>query len=128
VVHKGCVVPFFSILPLMTDRLLELIINLLYLIPSCAVLLIWTAAAWYAAVLIRAHLSKTELHPADYLESFKKLHEEGKLTAEEFRIIRGLLSLQLTRSPCKPKPDYSLLNKHSPSQLPDRPSGNIQKN
>ena len=111
-----------------TDRLLELIISLLYLIPYCTVLLIVTAAAWYAAKLIRVHLSKTELRPTDYLESFKKLHEEGKLTAEEFRIIRGLLSLQLTRSPGEPKHDYSLLNKHSPSQQPDRHSGNIPKN
>jgi len=112
----------------MPDRLLELIISLLYLIPYCAVLLILTAAVWYAKGLIRDHLSKTEPRPTDYLESFRKLHEEGKLTAEEFRIIRGLLSLQLTRSPGEPKPDYSLLNKHSPSQLPDRPLGNIPKN
>jgi len=112
----------------MTDRLFELIISLLYLIPYCAVLLILTAAAWYAAKLIRVHLSKTELHSADYLESFQKLHEEGKLTAEEFRIIRRLLSIQLTRSPGKLKPDYSLLNKHPPSQPMDKSSGNIPKN
>jgi len=110
------------------DRLLELIISLLWLIPSCAVLLILTVVAWYGLQLIRAHLSKTELRPADYLESFRKLHDEGKLTTEEFRIIRQLVSLQLTRSPDKPKSDYSLLNKISPSQSTDRPSGNIPKN
>jgi len=111
------------------DELLGLTIRLLQLVPYCAVLLILMAVMWYAARLIRAHLSKTELRPVDYLESFRKLHDDGKLTTEEFRIIRQLVSLQLTRSPDKPKSDYySLLNKNSPSQSTDRPSGNIPKN
>ena len=108
------------------DELLGLTIRLLQ---HCVVLLILIMAVWCATRLIRAHVSKTELRPADYLESFKKLHDEGKLTTEEFRIIRQLVSLQLTRSPDKPKSDYySLLNKNSPSQSTDRPSGNIPKN
>ena len=110
------------------DRLLDLIVSLLKLVPVCAVLLILMVAVWYALRLFRADLLKTELCPADYLESFKKLHEEGKLTTEEFRIIRQLVSLQLTRSPGEPKTDYSLLNKSPPSQPKVRPSGKIPKN
>jgi len=116
-------VPFFPIPPLVMDRLLELIISLLNLLPRCAVLLILTAIAWYVLRSFRANLSKTELQPLNYLESFKKLHEEGKLTPEEFRIIKQLVSLKLTQSPGEPKTDYSLLNKSSPSKLTDRPSG-----
>ena len=110
------------------DKLLGLIERLLQLVPVCAVLLILTVATWYGARLIRAHLSKTELRPADYLESFQKLHDEGQLTTEEFRIIKRLVSLQLTRVSNEPKSDYSLLNKSTPSQLMDKPSGNIPKN
>ena len=110
------------------DRLLDLIISLLQLIPVCAALLILTVVAWYVLRLIRADLLKTELSPADYLESFQKLREEGELTTEEFRIIRRLVSLQITQSPGEPKPDYSLLNKSSPSRPTDNPSGNTPKN
>lgn len=59
----------------------------------------------------------------DYLESFQKLHEEGELTHEEFRIVKKLISLQLTRSPDESKPDYALLNHNTPSRPVDRPSG-----
>jgi hypothetical protein len=110
------------------DELLGLIIRLLHLIPIVAILLILTVVAWYGLRLIRVHLSKTELKPADYLESFQKLHEEGKLTTEEFRIIRQLVSLQFTRSPGEPNPNYSLLNKSTPSRPKNRPSENIPKN
>jgi len=129
--------PRWNVLPLCfsarMDELLGLIIRLLWLIPIGAVLLILTAAAWYASQLIREHLAKTELKPTDYLESFRKLHEEGKLTTEEFRIIKRLVSLQMTRSPDTPKQgepniDYSLLNRSPPSQSTDRPSGNFPKN
>jgi len=116
------------------DELLGLIIRLLHLIPVIVILLILTVVAWYGLRLFRVHLSKTELRPADYLETFQKLHEEGKLTTEEFRIIRQLVSLQITRSPGEPQSpresqaDYSILNKSPPSQLIDPPSGNISKN
>jgi len=110
------------------DRLLDLVVSLLQLIPACAVLVILTAAAWYAARLIRDHLSKTELKPADYLESFQKLRDEGQLTTEEFRIIRQLVSLQLTQSPAESKQDYSLLNRSPPTSPTDRPSGKFPKN
>jgi len=106
------------------DKLFDLIIRLIWIGLYCAVMLIVAIVAWR---LFHAHLAKTELKPADYLESFKKLHEEGKLTAEEFRIVRQLVSLQLTQSPGEPKPDYSLLNKSSPSQPMARTSGNFPK-
>jgi len=105
----------------------DLVIDLLQLIPYCAALLILTAAAWFVLRLIRAHLSKTELSPTDYLESFRKLHEEGELTHEEFRIVRRLVSLRMNQSPEKPKPDYSLLNETSPPEPVGKNSGNIPK-
>jgi len=115
----------FSVaLVMLGDPIVRLVLNSVVL----AVLLILLILSWLVLRLLRANLSKTELRPADYLESFQKLHEEGELTKEEFRIIRGLLSLQLTRSPDEPKPDYSLLNATSPSQPVNRPSGNIPKN
>jgi len=110
------------------DGLLELIIRLLQLVPVCAVLLILTVAAWFGLRLLRAKLSKTELQPADYLESFQKLKEEGELSDEEFRIIRGLISLQTSRSPDEAQPDFSPLNRHFPQQPAGRSSGNFQKN
>jgi len=110
------------------DELLGLIIRLLHLIPIIAILLILTVVAWYGLRLIRVHLSKTELKPADYLESFQKLRDEGQLTTEEFRIIRQLVSLQLTQSPAESKQDYSLLNKSPPTSPTDRPSGKFPKN
>ena len=118
-VHK---VNFFSVLFMLDD----LVIKLLQLVPHCAVLLALIILSVVVLRLIRANLSKTELRPMDYLESFQKLHEEGKLTNEEYRIVKKLLSLQLVRSPDEPKPDYSLLN--YPPPLPvDNPSGNIPK-
>jgi len=95
--------------------------------PYCIVLLILVIVSWHALRLIRVHLSKTERRPVDYLESFRKQHEEGELTGEEFRLIRRLISLQLTQSPDEPNPDFSLLNQNSPSNPADRPSGNIPK-
>ena len=106
----------------------DLIIELIRVVPYCVVLLIMTVVSWYALRLIRVHLSKTEFRPTDYLESFQKLHEEGELSSEEFRLVRRLISLQLTRSPLEPKLDYSLLNQNSPPQPADRPSGKITKN
>ena len=112
----------FSFLPPTMDRLnrlLDIIVSLLQLIPWCVLLVVLTVSAWYALRLFRVHLSKTELKPADYLESFKKLRDEGQLTTEEYRIIRQLLSLQLTQSPREPESDYSLLNRMSPSSPTD---------
>jgi len=100
---------------------------LLRVAPYCAILLILIIVSWYALRLIRVHLSKTEFRPADYLESFQKLHEAGEITGEEFRLVRRLITLQLTRSSDEPKLDYSLLNQHSPPQPADRPSGKIPK-
>jgi len=94
--------------------------------PSFIVLLILLALSVFALRLLRANMSKPELRPQDYLESFQKLREEGKLTEEEFRIVRRLLSLQLTRNADEPK-DYSLLNKISPPKPVDRLSGNLSK-
>ena len=107
------------------DSLLDLIIRLLWVGIYSAALLILTIADWR---LIRVYLSKTEFKQTDYLESFQKLHEEGKLTAEEFRIIKKLLSLQLNRTPREAKPDYSLLNKSTPSLSTDQKSGKMPKN
>jgi len=122
---KGVDVPSFPFLSPKMDELLGLIIRL---IPIMAILLLLPVVAWFALRLFRVHLSKTELRPADYLETFQKLHDKGKLTTEEFRIIRQLVSLQLTRSPGEPNTDYSLLNKSPPSQPKNRPSENIPKN
>jgi hypothetical protein len=108
-------------------RLGDVIVGLFQVIPSCIVLLLLMGLSWYALRLIRVHLSKTELSSTEYLESFQKLHEEGELTDEEFRLVRRLVSLQLTRSPDAPKPDYSLLNQNAPPQPVDRPSGKIPK-
>jgi len=105
----------------------DLVVNLLQIIPYCTTLLILTAAAWFVLRLIHAYLSKTELRQADYLESFQKLHEEGELTNEEFRIVRRLVSLRINQSPEEPKPDVSLLNKVSPPQPVGKTSGNIPK-
>jgi hypothetical protein len=110
------------------EKLIELIEGYFRAAPYCVALVILMVAAWYTLRLIRAHLAKTEFHPADYLESFQKLHEKGELSQEEFRIVKKLISLQLTRSPDEPKIDYSLLNQNSPSRLADRSSGKIQKN
>ena len=111
----------------MPNDLNELIGRLFSTIPYCVALLVLMILAWIVLRLIRANLSKTELKPADYLETFRKLHEEGELTKEEFRIIKGLLSLQVSRSPDDRKPDYSLLNQHSPTPLTDSHSGKITK-
>ena len=108
-------------------KLGDLIIGFLQVIPSCVVLLILMVLSWYALRLFRVHLSKTELYPVDYLESFQKLHDVGELTDEEFRLVRRLVSLQLTRSPDESKPDYSLLNQNAPPQPVDRPSGKIPR-
>jgi hypothetical protein len=108
--------------------LADLIVELFRVAPYCVALLILMIVAWYASRLIRVHLSKTEFRPTDYLESFQKLHEEGELTGEEFRLVRRLISLQQTRSPQEPKLDYSLLNQNAPPQPVDRPSGKITKN
>ncbi|MDR0328310.1 MAG: hypothetical protein LBI05_08455 [Planctomycetaceae bacterium] len=105
----------------------NLIIDLFRIAPYCVLLLILMIAVWYASRLIRVHLSKTEFHPPDYLESFQKLHEEGELTSEEFRLVRRLISLQLFRSPDEPNPDYSLLNQHSPPLPADHSSGKFPK-
>ena len=91
-------------------KISDLIIELFRVVPYCAILLILMIVSWYALRLFRVHLSKTEIRPTDYLESFQKLHEEGELTSEEFRLVRRLISLQLSRSPQEPKLDYSLLN------------------
>ena len=104
-----------------------IIVILFQVVPYCVVLLILMVLSWYTLRLLRVHLSKTEFRPADYLESFQKLHEEGELTNEEYRIVRKLISLQLTRSLREPKPDYSLLNTMSPPLPVDHPSGNIPK-
>jgi len=106
---------------------------ILRIAPYCAILLIMLIASWYALRLLRVHLSKTEFRPADYLESFQKLHEAGELSGEEFRLVRKLISLHFTQSPDEPKssrelkPDYSLLNHNTPLQPVDRPSGKIPK-
>ena len=105
---------------------IDLIVQLVPLVLNCVLLLVLLLLTWYVFRLIRANLSKTELRLIDYLESFQKLHEEGKLTSEEYRIIKRLLSLQLTRSPDESKPDFSLLS--SPQRPVDSPSGNIQEN
>jgi hypothetical protein len=119
----GARVPLFVVPIMLADPVVRLLFNSIVL----AVLLILLIVTWYVLRLIRANVSKTELRPADYLESFRKLHEEGELTNEEFRIVRGLLSLQFARSPDEPKSDYSLLNKIAPSQPMDRLSGKIPK-
>jgi uncharacterized membrane protein len=116
-----------SPLPIMPndfDKLLGLFIN--YIIYSI-VLAIILAVAWFVLRSIRSHLLKTELRPMNYLESFQKMHEEGKLSGEEFRIIRRLVSLQISQSLREQKPNYTLLNKNTPRQLADHPSGNIPK-
>ena len=92
-------------------ELIELIVRLLQTMPHFVVLLLMIAAAWYVLRSFRANLAKTELRPIDYLESFQKMREEGKLTEEEFRIIRKLVSLQISRSLDESKTDYSLLNR-----------------
>ena len=120
-------VPFVPIVPIVMPTLDELIARLFQIAPHCVVSLILLTALLYVSRLIRVHLSKTELCPMDYLESFQKLHEEGELTHEEFRIVQKLISLQITRRPDEPKPDYSLLNKNSPSRPADYSSGKIPK-
>ncbi|GHT45604.1 hypothetical protein FACS189454_05380 [Planctomycetales bacterium] len=46
---------------------------------------VYTVRAW------RAKLVQPELSPHDYLLYFKKLQDDGELTAEEFRIIERIL-------------------------------------
>jgi len=115
----------------MSNNLDKLIGELIQTIPYCTALLVVMVLAWFASRLLRVHLSKTELRPTDYLESFQKLHEEGELTKEEFRIIRMLLSLQISQHseipPKKLTADFSILNHHSPSPLAENPSGNSLK-
>ena len=104
----------------------ELIVRILQIIPYCAAVLVLIAAVWFVLRSLRANLSKTEYSHTDYLKSFQKLREEGNLTEEEFRIIKRLVSLQVSRSLNEPNPDYSLLNKTFPLPV-DHPSGNIPK-
>ena len=105
----------------------DLIFSVLRVLPSCIILLVFLIVSVYVLRLIRANLSKTELRPTDYLESFQKLHEKGELSPEEYRLVRRLVSLQITRNPDEPI-NYSLLNKTSPSPPADKSSGNIPKN
>jgi hypothetical protein len=93
------------------DSLIEKLPQIILFVFYCVAALLLMVVAWYASRLFRANLSKTELRPIDYLESFRKMREEGKLTEEEFRIIRTLVSLQISRSHDESKSDYSLLNK-----------------
>ena len=117
---NGC----FSIGTMSPD---ELIIKLLPIVCYCTVLLVLMIMSWYILRLLCAKQVKTELQPLHYLESFQKLHEDGNLSKEEYRLVRRLISLQLTRKPDEPKPDYSLLTKNSPPKPADCPSGNIPK-
>lgn len=110
------------------DKLIELVEGYFKVAPLCVAALILIIAAWYSLRLYRDHLLKTEFRPADYLKSFQKLHEEGELSNEEYRIIRRIVSLQPTRNTDEPTTDYSLLNKTSPSKTADLSSGNILKN
>jgi hypothetical protein len=109
----------------------NLLTGLMTVIPFCAVLVVLLIVSWYVLRVRRVYLAKTELRPTDYLESFRKLHEGGELSKEEFRIIRGLLSLQVSRHPDdpqnNPRADFSLLNKHSPSLQAENTSGNFPK-
>jgi hypothetical protein len=66
----------------------EQITNILQLVFYFAVLVIVLVLSLYALRLIRANLLKPEPKPVDYLESFRKMHDEGKLSAEFFRLIR----------------------------------------
>ena len=81
----------------------KLIVMLYQLVPYCAALLIFITATWLALRALRANLAKTELYTMDYLENFKKLHEEGKITDDEFRNIRRLVSLQIIQKSKEPK-------------------------
>ena len=80
----------------------RLIVMLLQIIPYCAVLLFLIAAAWAGLRILRAKLAKTEYQAAGDMESFKKLYDEGKITEEEFRIIRRLVSLQVFKKTERP--------------------------
>ena len=91
----------------MPNGAIDVVIRLLQLIPYCALVLILSVVSWHVLRILRAKLSKTELKPADYLKTFQKLHEEGELTIEEYRLVRRLISLQQTRSLDAPKPDFS---------------------
>jgi hypothetical protein len=91
------------------------------------ILAIILVVGWFVLRSLRSHLLKTELKPMENLDSFRKLHEEGKLTSEEYRIIRKLVSLQISQSLKEQKSDYTLLNKNSPKRQAERPSGNIPK-
>ena len=95
------------VLPVTMEKLIELIEGYLQVAPWCAAALILIVAAWYFLRLYRDHLSKTEYRPADYLESFQKLHEEGELTGEEYRIVKRIISLQPTRRPDEPTPKFA---------------------
>jgi|GEM_PF-5187189 len=90
-------------LELLPPAMDKLIVMLLQLIPYCIMLLVFIAVAWYALRLLRANLVKTEHHAIDYLKSFQKLHEQGKITDEEFRIVRRLVSLHIIQNSKEPK-------------------------
>ena len=93
------------------ESLIEKLPQLILFVFYCMAALFLMVVAWYASRLFRANLSKTELKPIDYLESFQKMREEGKLTEEEFRIVRRLVSLRISQGIDESKSDYSLLNK-----------------
>ena len=65
------------------------------LIFSCTGMAILTAVAFYVLRAIRAHPIQREAKTEDHLDSFRKLHSQGKLSDREFRIIKRQLSSQI---------------------------------
>ncbi|GHT17906.1 hypothetical protein FACS1894189_4730 [Planctomycetales bacterium] len=84
----------------------DLIETVLWLVLYCVILVILTSASFYVLRLIRADSLKQEPSPQEYLNYFQKLRAEGKLTDEEYRIIKRILSEKILDKTEPPKFDY----------------------
>ncbi|GHT22029.1 hypothetical protein FACS189419_03960 [Planctomycetales bacterium] len=67
------------------------IMSVIWLVIYSIVLIALLSVLFYVQRLLRAKLVQSEQTPVDYLLYFKKLKQEGKITAEEFRIIEKAL-------------------------------------
>jgi hypothetical protein len=66
----------------------DAIISVIQIVLLSIILLILLSILFYVWKLLRTKLVQSEPKPEDFLLCFKNLEQEGKITPEEFRIIR----------------------------------------
>jgi hypothetical protein len=85
----------------------DLVETILWLVLYCVILVVLMSTSFYVLRLIRADSLKQEPSPGDYLNYFQELRSEGKLTDEEYRIIRRVLSEKILNKAEPPRFDYA---------------------